>query len=91
MRMNVVSSCRMTGFSRRTLLHGVNSWYHDKLKCVDASQMYISPLQNSNITKKKKKNFINTNQKEGSKTHETQSMHFYHSYGYTVKTFEMVC
>jgi len=37
---NVVSSCRTTSFSRRTLLHDVNSWCHRKLNCVDASQMY---------------------------------------------------
>jgi hypothetical protein len=37
---NIMSGCRMTSFSRRTLLRGVNSWYPDKLNCVDASQMY---------------------------------------------------
>jgi hypothetical protein len=37
---NIVSSCRTTSFSRRSLLHGVNSWCHHKLNCVDASQMY---------------------------------------------------
>jgi antibiotic biosynthesis monooxygenase (ABM) superfamily enzyme len=29
----------VSSFSKRTLLHGVNSWYHDKLNCTDTAQM----------------------------------------------------